>query len=122
MTPGSSCIDTPAIPFEIGSCSTVTSFPKLFPRTFPFDFSNSNLNVGNSFPDNNGSGRLFRKLLSLITRLFKAIPLEAIKRILTSFPWTRKAVIPKNPRAKGALQLKVRQPHEDSRQRLASVA
>src|ERR1043166_3325283 len=54
ITPGSSCIDTPAIPFEIGSCSTVTSLPKLLPRTFPFDFSNSNLKIGNSFPDSSG--------------------------------------------------------------------
>src|SRR4029077_15119544 len=69
ITPGSSCIETPAIPFEIGNCSTVTSLPKLFPRTLPFDFSSSNLNAGNSFPDNTGSGTLFRKLLSPINPL-----------------------------------------------------
>src|ERR1700757_4346060 len=69
ITPGSSCIDTPAIPFEIGNCSTVTSLPKLFPRTLPLDFSSSNLNVGNSFPDRSESGTLFWKLTSRITGL-----------------------------------------------------
>src|SRR5207302_7124926 len=48
----------------MGNCSTVASFPKLFPRTLPFDFSNSNLKVGNSFPDSSKSGTLFWKLMS----------------------------------------------------------
>src|SRR5258708_966474 len=69
MTPGSSCIETPAIPLEIGSCSTVASLPKLFPKFFPLDFSSSNLKLGNSFPDSSKSGTLFWKLMSPITGL-----------------------------------------------------
>src|SRR5207244_11914438 len=53
----------------MGNCSTVASFPKLFPRTLPFDFSNSNLKVGNSFPDSSKSGTLFWKLMSATTGL-----------------------------------------------------
>jgi hypothetical protein len=32
---------------------------ELFPRIFPLDFSNSNLKLGNSFPESKGSGTLF---------------------------------------------------------------
>ena len=46
IAPGSKIIETPAIPFEIGSCSTVASRPTLPPITLPDDFSSSNLNVG----------------------------------------------------------------------------
>jgi hypothetical protein len=62
IAPGSSCIETPAIPFEIGSCSTVASLPKLPPITFPCDASSANLKVGSSFLLSSGSGTLFIKL------------------------------------------------------------
>src|SRR6478736_8478814 len=62
IAPGSSFIDTPAIPFEIGNCVTVASLPKLLPITLPSDFSSANLKVGNSLPDRSGSGTLFMKL------------------------------------------------------------
>ena len=62
MAPGSSFIETPAIPLEIGNCSTVASLPKLPPITLPSDFSSSNLKVGNSLPASSGSGTLFMKL------------------------------------------------------------
>jgi hypothetical protein len=62
-------------------CSTVASLPKLSPRTFPFDFSSSNLNVGNSFPDS-GSGTLFRKLLSPINPFSYSDSGMTIKRIV----------------------------------------
>jgi hypothetical protein len=50
---------------------------KLFPITFPVDFSNSNLKVGTSFPESRGSGTLFLKLRSLIDtfpKTFAAVP------------------------------------------------
>src|SRR5271170_4080651 len=59
VTPGSRRIETPAMPLEIGSSSTVASLPKLPSMTLPRDFSSENLNVGNSFPDSSGSGVLF---------------------------------------------------------------
>ena len=59
MAPGSSFIETPAIPLEIGNCSTVASLPKLPPMTLPSDFSSANLNVGSSLPESKGSGTLF---------------------------------------------------------------
>ena len=62
IAPGSSFIDTPAIPFEIGNCVTVASLPKLLPMTLPSDFSSANLKVGSSLPDRSGSGTLFMKL------------------------------------------------------------
>src|SRR5437588_9524613 len=55
-------MDTPAIPLEIGSCSTVASRAKLRPTTFAFDFSRANLKVGSSLPETRGSGTLFMKL------------------------------------------------------------
>src|ERR1700733_2374969 len=64
MAPGSSFIDTPAMPLEIGNCSTVASLPKLLPMTLPSDFSRANLNVGSSCPDKSGSGTLLEKLVS----------------------------------------------------------
>jgi hypothetical protein len=62
MPPGSSSIEAPAIPFEIGSSSTEATLTELLPKIFPADFSNSNLNVGSSLPDRSGSGTLFMKL------------------------------------------------------------
>src|SRR5882757_1551529 len=62
IAPGSSRIETPAMPLEIGSCSTVASLPKLLPITLPADFSSANLNVGRSLPERAGSGTLFIKL------------------------------------------------------------
>src|SRR5689334_11506642 len=58
IAPGSRIIETPAMPLEIGSCSTVASRPTLPPITLPSDFSSSNLKVGNSLPDRSGSGSL----------------------------------------------------------------
>jgi hypothetical protein len=60
--PGSSPIETPAIPLEIGNCTTVASLATLLPITFASDFSSSNLKVGNSFPESRMSGTLFMKL------------------------------------------------------------
>src|SRR5438132_12982910 len=62
MAPGSIFMETPAIPLEIGNCSTVVSRAKLLPTSFAGDFSRANLNVGNSLPDRSGSGKLFMKL------------------------------------------------------------
>src|SRR5260370_34273164 len=62
MAPGSSAIDTPASPLEIGNSSTVASLAVLAPITFAFDFSRANLNVGSSLPARSGSGTLFMKL------------------------------------------------------------
>src|SRR6185437_6666880 len=59
VTPGSSRIDTPAMPLEIGNWVTVASLPKLPPLTLPLDCSRANLKVGNSGPDSSGSGTLF---------------------------------------------------------------
>ena len=56
--PARAIIETPAMPLEIGSCSTVASLPTLPPITLPADFSSSNLNVGSSLPDSSGSGTL----------------------------------------------------------------
>jgi hypothetical protein len=62
MAPGSSRIETPANPLEIGSCVTVASLPELLPITLPSDFSSANLKVGKSLSDSAGSGTLFMKL------------------------------------------------------------
>src|SRR5262245_41491684 len=61
IAPGSSFIETPAIPLEIGSWVTVASLPKLLPITLPCDFSSANLKVGSSFSESWGSGTLFMK-------------------------------------------------------------
>ena len=55
-------METPAIPLEIGNCSTVASFAEFSPITFPLDFSRANLKVGSSLPETRGSGTLFMKL------------------------------------------------------------
>src|SRR5437879_3947215 len=62
IAPGSSRIETPAMPLEIGSWVTVASFPELLPITLPSDFSSANLKVGRSLSDSTGSGTLFMKL------------------------------------------------------------
>src|SRR5207247_2518800 len=62
MPPGSSPMDTPEIPLEIGNCRAVASLAVLLPITRPFDFSRANLKVGNSLPETRGSGTLFMKL------------------------------------------------------------
>ena len=48
----------------MGSCLTVASLPTLLSTTLPIDFSNSNLNVGNSSSFKSGSGTLFLKVNS----------------------------------------------------------
>ena len=58
IAPGSSFIETPAIPLEIGNCVTVASLPKLLPITLPSDFSSANLKVGSSLPDRSGIGNV----------------------------------------------------------------
>src|SRR5260370_36763136 len=63
MAPGSSPMDTPAIPLEIGNSATPASVEMLLPITrLTFDFSRLNLKVGSSLPDRSGSGTLFMKL------------------------------------------------------------
>src|SRR5262245_13443878 len=62
MTPGCSPMDTPAIPLEIGNCSTVASLAVPLLSAFPLDFSRANLNVGSFLPETRGSGTLFMKL------------------------------------------------------------
>src|SRR5437016_2616298 len=63
MAPGSSPMDTPEIPLEIGNCSTVASFAVLLPMALPFDFSRANLKVGSSFPDRSGPVEGGRKVI-----------------------------------------------------------
>src|SRR5215831_17078704 len=79
MAPGSSRMETPAMPFEIGSCLTVASFPELWPMTFPSDFSRANLNVGSSSPERAGSGTLFMKLGSPASAGFAAVKAAVAK-------------------------------------------
>ena len=57
IAPGSSRMETPAMPLAIGNCSTVDSLPELLPMTLPSDFSSSYLKVGNSAPESSESGR-----------------------------------------------------------------
>src|SRR5262249_15061300 len=61
IAPGSSFMETPAMPLEIGNCVTVASLPKLLPITLPCDCSNANLKVGSAFSASAGSGTLFMK-------------------------------------------------------------
>ncbi len=62
IAPGSSCIETPAMPLEIGNWVTVASLPKLPPITLPWLASSANLKVGSSLSDSAESGTLFMKL------------------------------------------------------------
>ncbi len=78
MTPGSRRIETPAIPLEIGNCTTVASLPKLPPIARPSDFSSANLKVGKSLPESNGSGRLFLKAKSSSAAAFIPTRLAAV--------------------------------------------
>src|SRR5262249_24060537 len=55
---GSSVMETPAMPLDMGSCLTVASRAELPPRTFPSDSSRSNRKVGSSLPSSKGSGLL----------------------------------------------------------------
>jgi hypothetical protein len=66
-------METPAIPLEIGNCSTVASRAVFLPMTLALDFSRENLKVGSSFWESSGSGTLFMKLGSPA----RAFPAEA---------------------------------------------